>query len=301
MPRLDGLAATTRIRQFDARTPIISMTGNSHPADVVRYMNSGMNDVLCKPFTRDGLVSILEVRPFHHPSGPPSSLTNPHPIETSHSSESRVGPALDPAQPRPPTDERCALPRGARGGPARLAGRQPAREQRRGRRRICQSAPGLHRARCKRRRKLWPRRYADVATHECCKPRCWPRQAVVGFDRAFRFAIRERFETAAIRVGRMNVASVGAFWTLLDDLPFACVFGTRWAGRVTPLSLRSSLFPRARPILITSSCFSSVSCSSLCCMLYLLSSCCLPCSRRLLSAYVLSFLSHSSRSNQNPN
>jgi len=43
----------------------------------------------------------------------------------------------------------------------------------------------------------------------------------------------------------MSAASIGVSWTLLDDLPFVRVFGTRWAGRVTPLSLRSSLFPRA--------------------------------------------------------
>lgn len=65
MPRLDGLSATTMIRQFDHRTPIISMTGNSSPGDIVQYFSHGMNDVLSKPFTQDGLVTILEKHLLH--------------------------------------------------------------------------------------------------------------------------------------------------------------------------------------------------------------------------------------------
>lgn len=49
MPRLDGLQATTKIRQFDASTPIISMTGNSHPADVVKYMSHGASELETRP------------------------------------------------------------------------------------------------------------------------------------------------------------------------------------------------------------------------------------------------------------
>lgn len=41
MPRLDGLSATTMIRQFDLRTPIISMTGNSAPGDIMQYFSHG--------------------------------------------------------------------------------------------------------------------------------------------------------------------------------------------------------------------------------------------------------------------
>ncbi|KAG8800578.1 kinase-regulated stress-responsive transcription factor skn7, partial [Serendipita sp. 398] len=60
MPRLDGVAATSLIRQFDHRTPIISMTSNSCPQDILNYYSHGMNDILPKPFTRDGLFSMLE-------------------------------------------------------------------------------------------------------------------------------------------------------------------------------------------------------------------------------------------------
>lgn len=61
MPRLDGVSATSLIRQFDHMTPIISMTSNSKPDDITKYYSSGMNDVLPKPFTKDGLLQMLEV------------------------------------------------------------------------------------------------------------------------------------------------------------------------------------------------------------------------------------------------
>ncbi|KAI0082014.1 hypothetical protein K474DRAFT_1655943 [Panus rudis PR-1116 ss-1] len=64
MPNLDGVSATMLIRKFDHLTPIISVTSNSHPEEVVSYYSSGMNDVLPKPFTRDGVFGILEVRRF---------------------------------------------------------------------------------------------------------------------------------------------------------------------------------------------------------------------------------------------
>lgn len=79
MPKLDGISATNLIRQFDHMTPIISMTSNSKPNEILTYyssgtsilvvlfdtvtylIRSGMNDILPKPFTRDGLMGILEV------------------------------------------------------------------------------------------------------------------------------------------------------------------------------------------------------------------------------------------------
>ncbi|KAI8924204.1 HSF-type DNA-binding-domain-containing protein, partial [Entophlyctis helioformis] len=50
MPKLDGISATTRIRQFDQLTPIISMTSNTTENDCIMYLANGMNDVLSKPF-----------------------------------------------------------------------------------------------------------------------------------------------------------------------------------------------------------------------------------------------------------
>jgi osomolarity two-component system response regulator SKN7 len=60
MPKLDGISATSMIRQFDHMTPIISMTSNSKPNEILTYYSSGMNDILPKPFTQDGLLEMLE-------------------------------------------------------------------------------------------------------------------------------------------------------------------------------------------------------------------------------------------------
>jgi CheY-like chemotaxis protein len=61
MPKLDGVSATNLIRQFDHMTPIISMTSNSKPNEIMTYYHSGMNDILPKPFTKEGLLVMLEV------------------------------------------------------------------------------------------------------------------------------------------------------------------------------------------------------------------------------------------------
>ncbi|PWZ00292.1 hypothetical protein BCV70DRAFT_161330 [Testicularia cyperi] len=65
MPNLDGVSATSLIRQFDPRTPIISMTSNSGPSELINYMSSGMNDILPKPFTKEGLLNMLEKHLIH--------------------------------------------------------------------------------------------------------------------------------------------------------------------------------------------------------------------------------------------
>ena len=41
MPKLDGVSATSLIRKFDHMTPIISMTSNSNPNEVMTYYSSG--------------------------------------------------------------------------------------------------------------------------------------------------------------------------------------------------------------------------------------------------------------------
>ena len=46
-------------------TPIISMTGNSRPDEVLTYFSHGMNDVLPKPFTKEGMLSMLEKHLLH--------------------------------------------------------------------------------------------------------------------------------------------------------------------------------------------------------------------------------------------
>ncbi|KAJ7778674.1 HSF-type DNA-binding-domain-containing protein [Mycena maculata] len=65
MPKLDGVSATSMIRKFDERTPIISMTSNSRPNEIMTYYSSGMNDILPKPFTKEGLLDMLEKHLTH--------------------------------------------------------------------------------------------------------------------------------------------------------------------------------------------------------------------------------------------
>ncbi|KAI4097138.1 MAG: hypothetical protein LQ348_000053 [Seirophora lacunosa] len=64
MPNLDGVSATHLIRQFD-NTPIIAMTSNIRSDDISMYFQHGMNDVLPKPFTKEGLLSMLEKHLSH--------------------------------------------------------------------------------------------------------------------------------------------------------------------------------------------------------------------------------------------
>ncbi|CEP22093.1 unnamed protein product [Cyberlindnera jadinii] len=60
MPNLDGATATSIVRSFDNRTPIIAMTGNIEDQDLVTYLQHGMSDILAKPFTKDDLYLMLE-------------------------------------------------------------------------------------------------------------------------------------------------------------------------------------------------------------------------------------------------
>ncbi|KAA1068359.1 kinase-regulated stress-responsive transcription factor skn7 [Puccinia graminis f. sp. tritici] len=69
MPNMDGLSATSLIRKFDLKTPIISMTSNFQPVDVLKYINIGMNDCLPKPFTKEGMIIMLQKHLFHTSKG----------------------------------------------------------------------------------------------------------------------------------------------------------------------------------------------------------------------------------------
>ncbi|QIW99761.1 hypothetical protein AMS68_005279 [Peltaster fructicola] len=65
MPNLDGVSATHLIRQYDNHTPIIAMTSNIRSDDISMYFQHGMNDVLPKPFTKEGLLNMLEKHLAH--------------------------------------------------------------------------------------------------------------------------------------------------------------------------------------------------------------------------------------------
>lgn len=59
MPIMDGLTATRAIRQFDGRTPIISLTAACGPEEMRRYRAVGMNECLSKPFSTETLSRLL--------------------------------------------------------------------------------------------------------------------------------------------------------------------------------------------------------------------------------------------------
>lgn len=75
MPHLDGISATACIRGIAPTIPIIAMTSNIRADDIEMYfrygkqtaapcrsllIKSGMNDVLPKPFTKEGMLRSLE-------------------------------------------------------------------------------------------------------------------------------------------------------------------------------------------------------------------------------------------------
>ncbi|KAF2101616.1 hypothetical protein NA57DRAFT_64354 [Rhizodiscina lignyota] len=78
MPNLDGVSACHLIRQFDS-TPIIAMTSNIRSDDIQMYFQHGMNDVLPKPFTKEGLLMMLEKHLAHlkKPGALPTAIA-PH-------------------------------------------------------------------------------------------------------------------------------------------------------------------------------------------------------------------------------
>lgn len=88
MPKMDGISATRSIRQYDALTPIISMTSNFTDNDIMQYIGSGMTDILPKPFSKRTLYQMLEkycahLKTIQRVTGldPSTSLLNPSPLD----------------------------------------------------------------------------------------------------------------------------------------------------------------------------------------------------------------------------
>jgi CheY-like chemotaxis protein len=62
MPRMDGVAATRRIRSLPepvGRTPIIALTANADAEETAAYLSAGMNGVVEKPMKPDQLLQVV--------------------------------------------------------------------------------------------------------------------------------------------------------------------------------------------------------------------------------------------------
>lgn len=59
MPVMNGLEATTKIREVNSEVPIIALTGNALKGDAETYLARGMNDYVAKPVHRKRLVQLL--------------------------------------------------------------------------------------------------------------------------------------------------------------------------------------------------------------------------------------------------
>ena len=66
MPVMDGYEATRRIRSLKrpdaASVPIIAMTANAYREDIIKALESGMNDHLAKPIDLDAVMRVLSER-----------------------------------------------------------------------------------------------------------------------------------------------------------------------------------------------------------------------------------------------
>jgi len=63
MPNLDGYEATRQIRQQESngvRTPIIALTANAMEQDTILCRESGMDEVITKPYIESDLITVLE-------------------------------------------------------------------------------------------------------------------------------------------------------------------------------------------------------------------------------------------------
>jgi len=59
MPRQDGCEATIALRQRGVTTPVIAVSASVLEADRTRCLQSGMNDFLSKPISRQRLADCL--------------------------------------------------------------------------------------------------------------------------------------------------------------------------------------------------------------------------------------------------
>jgi CheY-like chemotaxis protein len=60
MPKMDGLTATKKIREFNKNIPIIALSANAFDEDVKKSLEAGMNEHLSKPIDKVLLYKMLK-------------------------------------------------------------------------------------------------------------------------------------------------------------------------------------------------------------------------------------------------
>ncbi|POS87172.1 hypothetical protein EPUL_001408 [Erysiphe pulchra] len=99
MPHLDGVSATVCIKDLHPHIPIIAMTSNIRADDIHMYFTHGMDDVLPKPFTKEGMLRALEKHlPEQKKTVFQSSNQISHPGEFKNSETSHSSLSIDMSQ-----------------------------------------------------------------------------------------------------------------------------------------------------------------------------------------------------------
>ncbi|TVP48197.1 MAG: response regulator [Halomonas sp.] len=96
MPIMDGTETTQRWRDFEAlhqlpRLPIVAMTANVMPEHRERCMQSGMDDMIHKPFTRDELYQVICRYLSERKSALDTEAADGHPSEDTESAVEKTG------------------------------------------------------------------------------------------------------------------------------------------------------------------------------------------------------------------
>ncbi len=84
MPVLDGVEATRAIRASEARgtrLPIVALTAHALQADKERFRAAGLDDILVKPISRDGVRAVLAAYLGSGPAPAPPPISAPSPDE----------------------------------------------------------------------------------------------------------------------------------------------------------------------------------------------------------------------------
>lgn len=78
MPVVGGIEATQKIRsEINSKIPIIALTANAVKGDRERFLAVGMTDYLAKPYTRDGLLSMIRKHFGNHTAQEQKESTSP--------------------------------------------------------------------------------------------------------------------------------------------------------------------------------------------------------------------------------